>query len=399
MERSMDLRALGSRMRPYRDEMIRFAQKLIQTPSLPGDEGAAAALVQAEMTRLHYDEVRVDEVGNVIGLMRGATPDCPIMLNAHIDHVSVGDESIWPHGPFSGDIVDGELWGRAAVDLKGSVATQVYALGALRELGVQLARDVYVAAVVLEEVGGMGTGNILKRVKPAYCVIGEATGNALSLGHRGVVGMFVEIEGRASHASMVNVGINPHYSAARFLLGLRDLKHVVDPMLGPSTAAPTLYTTDQTSGNVIPGQVRIYVDWRSVPGETPDGVVALADALLQRSLEPRLTGRVVPRQFRSRSYTGIDLVSPAAMIAVKTDPASALATHSHGVLETALGRDVPQIVWRFCTDGSICAHYGVPIIGFGPGDQELAHTSQERVSLAQLEEAMVGNAALALSPA
>ena len=64
----------------------------------------------------------MDEVGNVIGLVRGASSARSIMLNAHMDHVSVGDERIWPHGPFSGAIVDGELWGRAAVDLKGSLA-------------------------------------------------------------------------------------------------------------------------------------------------------------------------------------------------------------------------------------------------------------------------------------
>ncbi len=88
-----------------------------------------------------------------------------------------------------------------------------------------------------------------------------------------------------------------------------------------------------------------------------------------------------------------------AMAAVKTDPSSALAVTSRRALEEALGHEVRTIVWRFCTDGSICAQHGVPIIGFGPGDQELAHTSQERVSLDQLREAMLGNAALALNPA
>ncbi len=399
MTRYSARRAPANLTRPLNDDMIAFAQKLIQTPSFPGEEGAAVALVQAEMRKLAYDEVWTDDVGNVVGLMRGATAERSIMLNAHLDHVSVGDESIWPLPPFSGAIVDGELWGRATVDLKGSVAAQVYAVGALRAQGVSLPCDVYVAAVVLEERGGMGTEAVLRRVHPSYCVIGEATGNDLSLGHRGAMGMFVEIDGRAAHASMVDVGINPHYSAARFLLGLRELEHVVDAMLGPSTAAPTLYTTDQTSSNVIPGQVRIYIDWRHVPGETPDAIMKQVEALLQRSLEPGVTGRVLPRRFQNRTYTGLELAAPVAMAAVKTDPSSALAVTSRRALEEALGHEVRTIVWRFCTDGSICAQHGVPIIGFGPGDQELAHTSQERVSLDQLREAMLGNAALALNPA
>jgi acetylornithine deacetylase/succinyl-diaminopimelate desuccinylase-like protein len=85
-------------------------------------------------------------------------------------------------------------------------------------------------------------------------------------------------------------------------------------------------------------------------------------------------------------------------IAVKLDPQSDLAVRSHQVLETALGRAVEKIVWRFCTDGSSCAELDIPIFGFGPGDPELAHTSYERVAVAELKEAVVGNAALAMSP-
>ncbi len=398
MEQSIDLRSLQGRMRSYDSDMIAFAQKLIQTPSLPGNEKQVADLVRLEMGRLGYDDAWIDAAGNAVGLVRGVSSQQSILFNAHMDHVSVGEESAWAQPPFSGALVGDDLWGRGAVDLKGSLAAMVYGIGALKREGLLPPCDVYVAGVVFEEEGGYGTDVLLKSVHPAYCVIGEATRNQFSLGHRGVIGSYVEITGRASHASMVDIGINPHFSAARFLLGLRDVVHLRDDMLGPSTAAPTLYSTDQTSGNVIPGRVRIYVDWRSVPGETRESVMAQLNELLQASLEPGTSGDVRPREYHNMTYTGQSVEMQVGKVAVKLDPQSNLAVRSHQVLESALGRTVDKIVWRFCTDGSSCAELGIPIFGFGPGDPELAHTSYERVPLAELKEAVVGNAALAMNP-
>jgi putative selenium metabolism hydrolase len=392
------LAAIRPRFQPYRDDLIAFAQRLVQTPSLPGQEGDVAVLVQREMSELGYDDVWVDRVGNVVGLVRGVSAAQSMMLNAHMDHVAIGDEAAWPHPPFAGHIVDGQLWGRAAMDLKGSLASMIYAAGALRREGFTLPWDVYVAAVVFEEQGGLGTEVLFERLHPQFCVIGEATGNQLALAHRGKIGMVVETTGRAVHASMVDLGINPHFSVARFLLNLRNLTHVHDPILGRSTVAPTIYRTDQSSDNVIPGQVRLILDWRSVPGETPDSVCTQVQQMLQASLEPGAHGVVHLRSYDNVTYTGLRITTPAGKIAVKLDPESDLARRSRQALQQALGRAVDEIVWKFCTDGSVCADKGTPIIGFGPGDQELAHTAMERVPLADLFEAMVGNAALALSP-
>jgi acetylornithine deacetylase/succinyl-diaminopimelate desuccinylase-like protein len=252
---------------------------------------------------------------------------------------------------------------------------------------------------VLEETGGLGTQIMLESIHPEFCVIGEASNNQLALGHRGLAGMVVEIAGRAVHASMAELGVNPHISAARFVLGLRDIKHLAHPMLGPSTAALTLYSTDQTSHNVVPGRVRMYVDWRSVPPETPSGILADVQRLLADCLEQGASGRVSPRVFDLRTYTGVEATATIARPAVMLEPGSPLARSSQAALSAALHRPVEATVWRFCTDGAVCAEAGVPIIGFGPGDQGLAHTSDEHVPLAALHDAAIGMAALALKGA
>src|ERR671932_2130652 len=107
--------------REREDEVVAFARRLIATPSMPGEEGAVAALVQEEMRRLGYDEVRADELGNVIGVIRGRGRGRSVMLNTHLDHVSPGDPALWTDPPFSATVRDGAIYGRGAVDIKGII--------------------------------------------------------------------------------------------------------------------------------------------------------------------------------------------------------------------------------------------------------------------------------------
>src|SRR5262249_31148212 len=149
------------------------------------------ALVTDEMQSLGYDEVQVDEAGNVIGKIRATTspvegrPRRSIMFNAHMDQVDVGDPLKWPFPPFERAVHEGEIWGRGTSDLKGSLACQVSAGALLKRSGLPLPNDVYVVGVVQEEVGGLGSSNLVQHLKTDYGIIGEPSGNTLALGHRG----------------------------------------------------------------------------------------------------------------------------------------------------------------------------------------------------------------------
>ena len=90
-------------------DMVEFAQKLIQTPSISGTEKGVADLDMAEMTKLGYDEVFRDDHGNVVGIVRGTEEGPTIMYNSHMDHVSPGDHSNWEgYDPYGGliDVCD-----------------------------------------------------------------------------------------------------------------------------------------------------------------------------------------------------------------------------------------------------------------------------------------------------
>ena len=391
----MDVGRLQELAKTQDTRVVGFAQRLIQTPSLPGAEGAAARLVQSEMQSLGYDETWIDEVGNVVGVVRGTGGGRSLMFNTHLDHVDVGDVGGWPFPPYDGKIVDGVLWGRGAVDIKGPTAAQVYGVALLKQAGVALPGDVYVAGAVQEEVGGLGSLELARTTRTDRAVIGEASNNELRRGHRGRIELVVRVTGRACHASAPERGINPHYSLASFLSALRDVDTLEDPFLGAETFAPTLLFTDQTSANVVPGEVRLHIDWRTVPQRGPEDIRSEVASRLERALLDGAAGEVSIKELRMRAYTGVERELPAAFPSLAIEERDPMLGAARAALEEVFGSPVPVGRWTFATDGGHLFAAGIPCIGFGPGDERLAHTNQEHVALADLSAAAVGNAVLA----
>ena len=125
------------------DDCVAFAQRLIRTPSMPGEEAAIAAVVAAELKRLGYDDVWSDAAGNVFGRLHGRDRSLPaLVLNTHLDHVDPGDPALWPTPPFAAEIRDGRLIGRGACDIKGPMAVQVHSAAVLLAAGERPRRDV-----------------------------------------------------------------------------------------------------------------------------------------------------------------------------------------------------------------------------------------------------------------
>ncbi len=375
---------------------VEFLQRLIRTPGLPGQEGETARLVQQQMQRLGYADVRIDEAGNVLGRVRGRGAAPPVIFNTHLDHVDVGDHGAWPHPPFGGEIHDGSVWGRGAVDIKGPLAAQVH--GVARLLGEDPPPgDVWVTAVVQEEVGGVGARHLLEHLRAPLVVIGEPSGNSLRRGHRGRSELIVHVVGRSAHASVPHNGVNPWQVLARFLLRLPELEMPTHPELGASTVAPTLIRTDQTSGNVIPGELWLTCDWRHVPGESARQAQAKLAATLRDALVAGATGEVTIPAHERVTWTGLRAQiagnNPAYILAAE-HPAVVAAAEA---LEPVLGARPEPGTWRFATDGGHFSQAGMACVGFGPGDELLAHTVEEHLPIAQLEVALAGNEALARS--
>jgi len=378
--------------------VVDVARTLVQTPSLSGEESAAAELVLGTMRSFGYDEVWSDDAGNVIGHLRGSGAGPRIQFNTHLDHVSPGDPALWGRPPYGGVIENGVLYGRGASDLKGSMACQVGLVPVLRDAGLTPRGDVFVVAVVLEEVGGFGSRHLAQTLPTDLAVVGEPSDNEVRRGHRGRVFVRVTFTGLSTHASAPERGRNPHYALARFLLRAESMSMVTSDTFGGSSMSPTLVATDQVSGNVTPGAVTISLDWRNVPGEDEALVVKKVHALATEviagldgiSVDVAVAGRAVT------TYTGMSDEMPSTR-AFETPADHPAVTTAHHALGSAFGRDVPVGTWTFATDGGHLHALGVTTVGFGPGQERHAHTVHDQIALAQMEEALLGNAALALA--
>ncbi|HVS65481.1 MAG TPA: M20/M25/M40 family metallo-hydrolase [Thermoanaerobaculia bacterium] len=376
---------------PELERCVSFLRRLIQTPSLPGQEEDLARLVLAEMQDLGYDEAAVDEMGNVVGTIRGRGDAASVVFNTHLDHVDVGDPSRWPHPPFGGEIHQERVWGRGAVDIKGPLASQVHAAASL--LHERPPGDVLVTAVVQEEVGGVGARALAHRLDPALMVVGEPSSNQVRRGHRGRTEILVHLVGRSVHASVPASGLNPLISLGRFLARLEEVERVEHPELGRSSVAPTLLRTDQTSGNVVPGEVWLTCDWRNVPGEEPERARESLERLALKVAEPGVAVEVTIPTQPLVSWTGrtveISAAHPAYLLGAE-HPAVVAAS----ALAAECGAAGEADVWRFATDGSHFYEAGFIPVGFGPGDEGLAHTVDENVEISALELSLAVNARL-----
>ena len=377
-------------------DAVGLAREMIRRPSLSGQEEDVAGFVAAKMKELNYDEVSVDEAGNVIGRIRGTVGGSKLMFNCHLDTVDFGERSRWLHDPFAGDVAEGFLWGLGASDTKGAFACQIVAMAALIESGIRPAGDVFVVGVVHEESSGFGSTYLAPLLKAETVIIGEATGNDLKIGHRGRLQFDIHLRGKSTHASAPDRGANPHYAAARLLLAVEHLQLMADDFFGASTVAPTLYITDQSSSNVTPGEVVVSIDCRNIPAESEADIRQKLSELLRVCLQPGVTADIELKMREVTCYTGKKGRALAGEPCFSTPPDDPTVLTAQKLLSTAFGREVNIGACQFATDGGHFRFQGSKVIIFSPAEEKHCHTSEDCVSVDKMREAILGNMVLAL---
>ncbi len=373
------------------ENALAFAQDLIRIPSMTGAERDVAARLQQEMEALGFDRIQTDELGSVVGVVEGTGGAPPVMVSSHLDVVAEGDHEEWEHPPFSGVVEDGFLHGRGAMDIKGPLALQTYAAAALKG---RTTGDVIVGHVVFEERGGWGMETLIGSgsVKPSAVIIGESTHGDIAIGHRGRAEVEIVIRGLAGHASAPDRARNALDLVPMILAGVEALagQQETDPVLGPSTLVATGVTARPESPNVIPDEVVVVLDWRILPSDTEESLLSRLEAALARTLPKLLQGYGVEcrlgRELQT-SYTGLSqerrLLTPGFLMDAD-HPVVTAATRAVGRPQA---EDEPAHArpWTFATDGGWASGvFGIPTVGFAPGEERYAHTNRERL---EVEEA------------
>jgi len=374
---------IKSKVAERREEIIKFMREIVAIPSMEGQLKEVGERIGAEMTSLGFEEVRFDKMGNIMG--RIGSGKRVIVYDSHIDTVGVGDPATWGWDPFIGKVENGILYGRGACDEKGSTPGMVHGLAIANELGLLEGTTAYYFGNMEEWCDGIAPNTFVEvdpGIRPDFVVIGEPTKMQVYRGHKGRVELKVTSTGKSAHAASHHLGDSALYKMLSVISGIRDLDaHLhTDSFLGKGTVMVTDAKISTASINAVPDGFTIFIDRRLTFGETKEEAIQQIKDLIPGYLRDSIT--VEELFYDDPSYTGF--VFPVE----KYYPAWALES-AHPIVQAGqetirrLWDEVrPTGKWSFSTNGTYWAgKAGIPSIGFGPGDEEWAHTSLEQVPL------------------
>ncbi len=380
---------IHAKVEEKREDIIQFMRDICAIPSMESQIGPVGERIQAEMKKLGYDEVRFDRMGNTIGRIGNGKK--VIVFDSHIDTVGIGDPAEWEWDPFIGKIENGIFYARGACDEKNSTPGMVYGLAIARDLGLLEGYTAYYFGNMEEWCDGIAPNAFVEvdpKVRPDFVVIGEPTKMNVYRGHKGRLEMKVTAKGKSAHAASNHLGDNAIYKLLPVIAGIRDLEPKLGDheFLGHGKITVSDMKVQTPSINAVPDEAVIYIDRRMTFGETKEVVKKQVEDLIPAEFKD--TVKVEELFYDEPSYTGF--VFPVD----KYFPAWAL-DESHPLVQAGVQarkliglEDMPPGKWNFSTNGIYWAgKANIPTIGFGPGDEETAHTVRDCVPLDDMVKA------------
>ncbi|MCB8840121.1 succinyl-diaminopimelate desuccinylase [Aurantimonas sp. VKM B-3413] len=367
--------------------------RLIRCPSVTPQEAGALAVMEDLLTPLGFSVARpvfsepgTPDVENLFAKVGATGPH--LVFAGHTDVVPPGEEADWSKGPFSAAIVDGEMIGRGAVDMKGGIAAFVAAYA--RHAAKHGAPDGQVSLLITGDEEGPGINGTAKLLEWAgekgerfdACLLGEPTnpdalGDMIKVGRRGSLSAEVRVTGRQGHVAYPHLADNP----VRAVLSIAD-RLLAEPLdagserFQPSNLEITAIETGNPSVNVIPARCRLFFNVRFSDAWTPE--------TLKAELEDRI--RLAAEDTRLRPGR-----APAAVEIVWRDRPSPVFFTRSGPLTQALSDAVEAVTGRrpelSTSGGTSDARFikdHCPVVEFGLVGKTM-HMSNERVALADLE--------------
>ena len=380
------------------EQVASICQRLVQVPSVTGQEGPAVEECRKVMQELGFDRVWVDDWGNLIGQMGSGRGG--VLFDAHIDTVGPGKAEDWTRDPFGGTREGDLIYGRGSADMKGALAAMMVAAARLKEEGFGFESPVTVSATVLEETTeGVALARVLEDIDPRLVVVGEATQLAPNLGGRGRAEIRLEAVGQSAHSSSPEEGLNALDVMVPALERIAQMELPTDDRVGRALAVVTdLWSEPRPSRSVIPHYAAAVMDRRLIAGETKESTLEG----LRAHLEPAVRGRILLEGFEEaapgdllltvvdeevRTYTGRRLSGEKVAPAWISEPADPPISRVLSALREA-GFDREPGYYQFCTNASMSAGVmGYPTLGLGPGTEGRAHTADEWISLEELDGA------------
>jgi putative selenium metabolism hydrolase len=374
----------------YRDYTAKNLSKLVRIKSLSRGEKKVMAELKRQMETAGFDDVWTDPLGNVIGKL-GRGPKI-LAFDAHMDTVDTGNPDNWDFPPLSGKIAGGYVRGRGSVDQEGGAAAFVTAGRILKELSHELNIDerlaiYFVGSVMEEDCDGLCWKYIVEEdnIKPDLVISTEPTNLNIYRGHRGRMEIEVIFDGVSAHGSAPERGQNAIYMASRAALEIEKLNDrlAVDDFLGKGSVTVTEFISDSPSLCAVADYARLHLDRRLTWGETRESALEEIKKIVEK-----MPATVIVPHYEETSYTGLTYGMEKYFPTWKIPEDHEAVTTAVKTFQRLFAQTPIVDKWTFSTNAvTINGFYHIPVIGFGPGNEELAHAPNEKIPIDHLVKA------------
>ncbi|MEE1069009.1 MAG: M20/M25/M40 family metallo-hydrolase [Paludibacteraceae bacterium] len=332
------------------NKYITLLQRMIQTPSISGEENAVCTLLAEWMTA---EGITVHRVENNLWAECGDGPET-ILLNAHID--TVKPSVSYTRDPFDGEYDGQTIYGLGANDDGGSVIAMLAVFMDMMHAPIPGKRIVLTLTAEEENSGRKGIELVLPEIGPIdYAIVGEPTSLEMAVAERGLLVLDCEAKGKAGHAAREE-GINALYIALEDIQTLRNYEfEQVSPFLGKVKMTTTMIQAG-TQHNVVPDTCHFVVDIRSNGLYTNEEILAILRPILRSTITPRSTRL-------NASSTPLD--TP--------------------IIQRAQALGIPIYGSPTMSNMALLA---CPKVKFGPGDSSRSHTANEYIHIHEIEKAI-----------
>jgi len=338
----------------------------------------------------------------LVARFAGAGGGRTLLLNGHVDVVSVEPRDAWSADPFGGELRNGAVHGRGACDMKGGVAAMTFAAEALADLGVGLRGDLLVNTVSDEETTGAGGLVSARTLRADAAIVPEPSALSVVIACRGSLLAAITVEGRGGHAGIARGhhadggAVNAVEKAAYVLAAIRRLNEEwalrrPHPHLSPAECVPTAIHGGEWMVS-HPARCRIDCHFEYLPGQA-DGQGW--GSLVEREFEAWIAAAAAAdpwlREHPPRVAWMLGGVPPAEVDAGEPVVRTLLDA------QRDLGREARLGGLDNWHDGAtLITEAGIPAVNYGPGDVRLAHAADERVPVAELVACAQGIALAAM---
>ena len=325
--------------------------------------------------------------GTKANLFASIGPEGPggVVLSGHSDVVPVDGQS-WDSDPFTVVERDGRLYGRGTSDMKSFLAA---AIALVPEFQAQpLKHPLHIAMSFDEEVGCTGVGHMIDDItanlpRPDMVIVGEPTSMRIVNGHKGCFIFETRVTGQAAHSSQPHRGGNAILAAGRLIAFLDEMaaaKRRAAPADSPFDPPYTTFNLGLVEGgkaiNIVAQDCRFGWEFRPLPSEDTDAIVAAFEAFAENEVLPGL------REFAPQAR--IETEPMATVLPLAPEEGGVNGGAAESLVRRLSGSNAAAGVVSFGTEGGLFQAAGISTVVFGPGYIDQAHKPNEWVGLEQV---------------